>query len=64
MRDPRVAGVRVSETALIVVRRDGRKISAPSRGFRALQRRPPDQRLVWEPAAAGHGIHWRSSMKI
>ena len=58
IRDPRVADVQVSETALIVVLRDGRKISAPLAWFPRLAAAAPDQRSVWEPAAAGHGIHW------
>ncbi len=58
IRDPRVADVQVSETALIVVLRDGRRISAPLAWFPRLAAAPPDQRSVWEPAAAGHGIHW------
>jgi hypothetical protein len=58
IRDPRVADVRVSETALTVILRDGRTISAPLAWFPRLASAPPDKRIVWEPAAAGHGIHW------
>ena len=58
IRDPRVADVEVSDTALTVVLRDGRRISAPLDWFPRLASARPDQRSVWEPAAAGHGIHW------
>lgn len=40
IRDPRVAAVQVSETALIVVLRDGRKISAPLAWFPRLAAAP------------------------
>jgi len=56
--DPRVADVLVSDTTLTVTLRDGRKISAPLGWFPRLASAPPDRRSVWEPAAAGHGIHW------
>jgi len=57
-RDPRVADVQFSDSALTVVLRDGRKISAPLAWFPRLASASPDERCVWEPAAAGHGIHW------
>ena len=53
-----VADVRVSSTTLTVVLRDGRKISAPLDWFPKPKSAPPQKRSVWEPAAAGHGIHW------
>jgi hypothetical protein len=56
--DDRVADVRVTDDALEVRLRDGRKISAPLSWFPRLQAATPDQRVKWEPAAAGHGIHW------
>lgn len=56
--DARVADVRVSATALTVVLRDGREISAPLDWFPRLQNAKAQERAVWEPAAAGHGIHW------
>ena len=58
IHDPRVADVHVSDTALTVILRDGRKISAPLDWFPRLASAAPDKRAVWEPAAAGHGIHW------
>lgn len=56
--DPRVADVKVSSTALTVVLRDGRKISAPLDWFPRLKNANAEMRSVWEIAGAGHGIHW------
>jgi hypothetical protein len=56
--DPRVADVEISETALTVVLRDGRRISAPLAWFPRLAQAAPEDRAVWQPAAAGYGIHW------
>ena len=56
--DPRVADVQIGETELIVVLRDGRKISAPLQWFPRLASAKREQRQKWELAAAGHGIHW------
>ena len=58
IRDPRVADVRVSETVLTVILRDGRTISAPLAWFPRLASASLEKRSVCEPAAAGHGIHW------
>jgi hypothetical protein len=56
--DPRVANVHVSATTLTVTLRDGREISAPLDWFPKLWHASMQDREVWEPAAAGHGIHW------
>jgi hypothetical protein len=56
--DPRVADVTVTEEALIVTLRDGRQIRAPLSWFPRLKAAKPAARMVWEPAGAGHGIHW------
>jgi len=56
--DARVADVRVSSTTLTVVLRDGREISAPLKWFPKLKQASAQDRAVWEPAAAGHGVHW------
>jgi hypothetical protein len=56
--DPRVADVDVSDTTLSVLLRDGRRISAPLSWFPRLASASPEARVVWEPSAAGHGIHW------
>jgi Protein of unknown function (DUF2442) len=57
-RTTTTSDVRVSSTTLTVVLRDGRKISAPLDWFPRLKAASPQKRSVWEPAAAGHGIHW------
>jgi hypothetical protein len=56
--DPRVAEVTVSDSMLQVRLRDGRTISTPITWFPRLAAATPEQRRVWEPAAAGFGIHW------
>ena len=56
--DPRVADVQIGEMELIVVLRDGRKISAPLQWFPRLASAKPEQCQKWELAAVGHGIHW------
>jgi hypothetical protein len=56
--DSRVADVRISATTLTVALRDGREISAPLDWFPRLRGASAQDRAVWEPAAAGHGIHW------
>jgi hypothetical protein len=58
IRDPRVSGVNVTDSALIVRLRDGREIRAPLAWFPRLAAATEAQRAKWEPAAAGHGIHW------
>lgn len=57
-RDMRVADVEVSDTTLSVSLRDGRKISIPLSWFPRLAQASREDRAVWEPSAAGHGIHW------
>ncbi len=49
--DDRVADVRVSDDALEVRLRDGRKISAPLSWFPRLQAASVEQRANWAPAA-------------
>jgi hypothetical protein len=56
--DPRVADVKVTSRTLIVVLHDGREIRTPLAWFPRLANAGPKERAVWEPAAAGHGIHW------
>ncbi|MGB8364898.1 MAG: DUF2442 domain-containing protein [Rhizomicrobium sp.] len=58
VHDPRVAAVRVTDVALIVELRDGREIKVPLAWFPRLASASAEQRALWEPAAAGHGIHW------
>jgi hypothetical protein len=58
IRDPRVADVTVTDSALIVALRDGREIKAPLAWFPRLAAARSEDRAVWELSAAGHGIHW------
>ena len=53
-----VERVAVSSDRLEVGLRDGRTISAPLAWFPRLAAAKPDARQVWEPSAAGFGIHW------
>jgi hypothetical protein len=57
VRDARVY-VQVTHDTLTVLLRDDRKISAPLDRFPRLQRARPEDHEVWEPSAAGYGIHW------
>ncbi len=56
--DPRVQSVAVADGRLEVGLRDGRTISAPLAWFPRLADAEPGARHVWEPSAAGLGIHW------
>lgn len=56
--DARVKDVQVTDDALVVQLRDGRKVSAPLDWFPRLKAASADQRNAWVTSAAGHGIHW------
>ncbi len=56
--DPRVQSVAISSDRLEVGLRDGRTISAPLAWFPRLVKADESARAVWEPSAAGLGIHW------
>jgi len=56
--DARVKDVQVTDEALVVQLRDGRKVSAPLAWFPRLMAASAEQRKAWELSAAGHGIHW------
>ena len=58
MADPRVQDVDVTDDALIVMLRDGRKLSAPLTWFPKLKAASVEHRGSWERIAGGHGIHW------
>jgi hypothetical protein len=58
LADPRVKTVRVTRKLLEVTLKDGRKISARLQWFPRLDQATPEDRAIWEPCAAGHGIHW------
>src|SRR5262249_42750541 len=53
----RVADVRATEDHLEVLLKDGRRISVPLDWYPRLKAATPEDRAVWEPCAAGHGIH-------
>ncbi len=53
-----VNNVSISDERLEVGLGDGRKISAPLAWFPRLAGAEPKAREVWEPSAAGFGIHW------
>ena len=56
--DDRVRNVRFTDTHMSVELRDGRTITVPLEWYPRLLAASPDQRSRWEPAGAGHGIHW------
>ena len=56
--DSRVADVSVTADRLAIVLKDGRQISAPLDWFPRLKAASAEDRALWEPCAAGHGIHW------
>ncbi|HEY5409662.1 MAG TPA: DUF2442 domain-containing protein [Caulobacteraceae bacterium] len=53
-----IDNVAISSDRLEVALRDGRTISAPLAWFPRLAKADPEARRVWEPSAAGLGIHW------
>lgn len=56
--DERILDVRFDDASLIVDLMDGRTISAPLAWYPRLLHATPEQRLLWEKAGAGYGIHW------
>ena len=56
--DERVAGVNFDAERLIVDLMDGRTIAVPLAWYPRLAEATSDQRLHWEIAGAGYGIHW------
>ena len=56
--DSRVEDVRVTDDRLEVVLKDGRRISVPLEWYPRLKEANAEDRAVWEPCAAGYGIHW------
>jgi hypothetical protein len=56
--DARVQNVLVTDDALTIVLRDGRKVSAPLDWFPRLKAASPAARASWTTSAAGHGVHW------
>jgi hypothetical protein len=58
--DSRVDDVRVTDEWLEVLLKDGRRISVPLGWYPRLKAASPEDRAIWEPCAAGYGIHWPS----
>ncbi|MFY7836664.1 MAG: DUF2442 domain-containing protein [Novosphingobium sp.] len=56
--DERVLDVRCDEHSLIVDLMDGRTISVPLAWYPRLLHATAEQRVKWELAGAGFGIHW------
>jgi hypothetical protein len=56
--DSRVEDVSITDEWLEVLLKDGRRIAAPIEWYPRLKAASPDDRRVWEPCAAGYGIHW------
>lgn len=53
-----VRDVNVTDSHLDVDLSDGRRISIPLAWFPRLANASPADRSIWEPCAAGRGIHW------
>lgn len=56
--DSRIDDVRVTDNWLEVVLKDGRRIAAPLDWYPRLKAASPADRAVWDPCAAGYGVHW------
>jgi hypothetical protein len=56
--DIRVLDVMVTDHELTVALMDGRTIAVPLAWYPRLAQATPAQRLNWETAGAGYGIHW------
>ena len=56
--DIRVRDVQLSDDELTVALMDGRTISVPLAWFPRLAAGTLEQRVHWELAGAGYGIHW------
>ncbi len=54
----RATTVSVTDDALVVSLRDGRKVSAPLSWFPRLAKATPTQRSSWGLLGDGEGIHW------
>jgi Protein of unknown function (DUF2442) len=56
--DSRVEDVHVAGDRLEVLLKDGRKISVPLEWYPKLAAATDEDLALWEPCAAGYGIHW------
>ena len=56
--DVRAMPVAVEEARLVVDLMDGRTIAVPLAWYPRLANATPEQRIHWELAGGGYGIHW------
>jgi uncharacterized protein DUF2442 len=56
--DERVAEVSFTDSALSVALKDGRTITVPLTWYPTLLNATSKQRMNWEIAGGGYGIHW------
>ena len=56
--DVRAMHVAVEEARLVVDLMDGRTIAVPLAWYPRLANATPEQRIHWELAGGGYGIHW------
>jgi len=56
--DERVKDVRFTDDSMSVDLMDGRTISIPLAWYPRLADASPKQRMHWQVAGAGYGIHW------
>ena len=56
--DVRAMHVAVEEARLVVDLMDGRTIAIPLAWYPRLANATPEQRIHWELAGGGYGIHW------
>jgi hypothetical protein len=61
---PNAESVTITDDALTVELSDGRTISVPLAWFPRLLHAMPEERDHWRFIGKGHGIHWKTSMKI
>lgn len=56
--EPLLEDVSFSDGMMSITLKDGRIIAVPISWFPKLQHAPLEALEIWEPAAAGAGIHW------
>jgi hypothetical protein len=54
----KVKSVSTGKSLLTVRLNDGRILSLPLAWYPSLRQATPAERAIWQPCAAGHGIHW------
>ncbi len=56
--DERVTEVSFTDATLSVAMKDGRTITVPLAWYPTLLNATPEQRMKWQIAGGGYGIHW------